>query len=93
MTPDDTYALSLQHMTVLRITSAGEVIDLNATGDFIRVLHAVEACSTLMKCSTVEELRSFIRVLHAVDCIDADQMAELLAELTIEDLMAALVQA
>ncbi len=78
MTPDDTYTLSLEYMTVLRITSAGEVIDLNATGD---------------KCSTVEELRSFIRVLHAVDCIDADQMAELLAELTIEDLMAALVQA
>ena len=65
----DTYSVDLDSMTVLRNTPAGEVINLDSTGD---------------GCQTTSDLVGFIHELHAVDFIDETVRDELLADLCIE---------
>jgi hypothetical protein len=65
----DTYSIDLDNMTVLRNTPAGEVINLDSTGD---------------GCETVSDLADFIHELHAVDFINEAVRDELLADLRIE---------
>jgi len=66
---NDTYSIDLDNMTVLRITSAGEVINLDSTGS---------------GCENTEDLADFIRELFVVDFINETVQEQLLADLYIE---------